>query len=323
MTTYRRMLKPSLVKIHTEEGKPGVKRQKGLSIMNNLGFSANAVSRVLSNKNWVDVYRTEFKDRLEKINETVIPKQYFLKEVKPLLESFVGDRPKVDMRKIVQKWMLIFTIKAWGVIRIQNLISNDKIKYEQIYSKYSKIPSSPLDSEAIEKMSKQEKEQWHEGSLARAYSRYNYKNILGLFCSELFFAVEAACRVVCIGTCLDFSIKSLLSNMVIQHDEVFKTLKRIGSEQTENVSCITCVSKQKCHEIPSVNNISALYELCYHIRAIKDYKLEFYWEESFEKFLEADYLTRGVELLSCFESILDSLFSGFLMSPFCSKMMVT
>jgi hypothetical protein len=284
--------------------------------MNNLGFSANAVSRILGNQNWVDVYRTESEDRLKKINETLIPKQYFLKEIKPLLESFVGDRPDVDIRKLVQKWMLLFTMKAWGVIRIQDVISNDKSKYEQLYSKYGSTPSGPLDSEAIKKMSKQDIEQWQEASLVRAYSRYNYKNVLGLFCSELFFAVEAACRVICIGTCLDFAIKSLLANVVIQHDEVFKTLKRIGSEQTENVSCITCVSKQKCHEIPSVNNISALYELCYHIRAIKDYKLEFYWEESFEEFLEAHYLTRGVELLTCFESILDSLFSGFLMFPF-------
>jgi len=287
--------------------------------VNNLGFSAKSVSRILGSDNWVEVYRQELKERIEKIDVKAIPREYFSKEIRPLLETFVGDRPEVDIRRIVQKWMLIFTYKAWAVLRIYDLIPRDKAIHDAIYTKYRNIPSIPLDSVAYERMSDQEKKQWHEGHLARSYSNYNYRNVLGLFCSELFFAVEAACRVICIGTCLDFSIKSLLSNIVIQHDEVFKTLKRIGSERADNVSCITCASKQKCHEIPSVTDTAAMYELCYHIRVIKDYKLEFYWEETFKNFVENDYVANGVELLSSFESILESLFSGFLESPFSIK----
>ena len=97
------------------------------------------------------------------------------------------------------------------------------------------------------------------------YASYNNKNLLGLFCSELFFAVEAACRVICIGTCLDFAIKSLLSNIIIQHDEVYQTLKRIGHEDSEKVSCITCSNKASCKKIPPMTDIASFYELCYHI----------------------------------------------------------
>ena len=151
-------------------------------------------------------------------------------------------------------------------------------------------------------------------------SLINYKNILGLFCSELFFTVEAACRVICIGTCLGFAIKSLFSNVIIQHDEVYKTLKRIGQENTENVSCITCANKKSCLEIPSINEIASIYEFCYHIRVIKDYKKEFYWERNlehnFEDFLIQKYLPEGMKIIYFLESFIKTLFDKYWWIPF-------
>lgn len=284
--------------------------------MNKLGFSANAVSKVMKEPDWVQIYSDECNERLANVKQHTFPKEYFIKTIKPLLEGFVGDKPDVDIRKIVQKWMVIFTYKAWALIRVQDIESKDNKIYKEIYKKYADIPNGPQNDDVVKKMTEEEFKNWVEGGAAKSYAYYNYKNILGLFCSELFFAVEAACRVVCIGTCLDFAIKSLLSNIIIQHDEVFKTLKRIGREDSEKISCITCANKEKCKEIPSITNIASLYELCYHIRVIKDYKLEFYWEHNFEEFLKQQYLPEGIKIIYFLESVIDALFCNYLMSPY-------
>lgn len=284
-------------------------------IMTTLGFSANSISAIMSKDGWVDIYNVELNERLANAKNNSFPEKYFIHTIKPLLDQFVGDRQNTNIRKIIQKWMMIYLYKARAILRIQYIEKEDKKKYEIIQTKYAGIPIGPLGEDEIEAMTIEERKRWHEGNIANEYAWNNHQNILGLFCSEMFFTVEAACRVICIGACLDFSIKSLFSNMVIQHDEVYKTLKRIGQLNTEKVTCITCANKDKCTGLPQITDIVSLYEICYHLRVIKDYKIEFYWHRPFEEFVKNNYLKKGIDILFIFEEVIRAIFSNYLRYP--------
>ncbi len=59
-----------------------------------------------------------------------------------------------------------------------------------------------------------------------------------------------------------------------------------------------------------------MYELLYHLRTIKDYKLEFYFDKDFLSFLIQQVIPNGIIILSTFDEAKSKIFLNYLNSPF-------
>ncbi len=289
--------------------------------MHNLGLSPSAVQSILQKHDWVKICRDELAQRLSGLIETDFPEGYFARSIKPQLdralqqELTLDGTSIVDIRGTIQRWILISNFKAQLLIRLSSLIPNEFSVYNEIMEKYSGVPLGPQDSEVIDKMTEDELKWWHYGNIAIFFTSSSVTNILGLFVSELFFTLEAMARALCIASCLAFSIKSVLPMVTIQHDEIYKTLKRLGSKDRDKVTCRLCPIAESCICSQSYNQIALIYELFYHLRVIKDYRLDFYFEPELIPFLMADYIPQGFEVICTIDKVIHRVFLNYMVSP--------
>lgn len=292
--------------------------------MVNLGLSPNAIQSVLQKTDWVNIYKQELSERCSDLNAMGFPEKYFVNAIKPHLEKALqdeisNDSKKDELRKIIQRWMLVSEFKSQSLIRLLLLIPDELSLSNRVKKKYRAVPIGPQDSDVVDQMTPEELQNWHEGSLAIFFAGTSISNLLGLFVSELFFTFEAMARVLCIGICLEFAIKSILPSIIIQHDEIHKTLRRIGNESKQKVSCKMCSLQEICFRSLSYQKISQIYELFYHLRAIKDYRLEFYFEPELTTFLIKDYMPQGFAIACVADEAIDRIFSGYMKSPLLLK----
>ena len=259
-------------------------------------------------------------ERTSNLSAIDFPSERFNTSIKPLLEKALENElsespEKVNIRESIQRWMLISHNKSALLIKLLDLIPKELSESNKIFTHFKDVPIGPQDSDVVEQMNEIERERWHEGNIAISFAGLSINNIVGLFVSELFFTIEAMCRVICIGSCLEFAIKTVLPTTIIQHDEVYKTLKRLGLDSNSKVTCKLCRANQDCSGFDSYSKLASFYELLYHLRVIKDYRLEFYFEKNLTDFLLGEYLTKGFEITSIFDKIMDRLFHSYLRFP--------
>lgn len=288
--------------------------------MEELGLSANSVQKILQNKNWVEIYRERLSNCHSIITETRSPSNLFSDVIEPQLVISLGiDHPKKEVDKIIrdnlQKWSLLFSYKYQFLIRLQQLIPEEVADTKKIQNFYSDVPLGPLDTDIFEKLSFNDRIKWSEGSKVVHFKNTSLKNFIGIFVSEEFFITEAMCRVILIGTCYEFALKSILPNTVIQHDEIYKTLKRLGSKKHDKVACKMCIVNEQCIQRDIFLELAQLYCLLYHLRVIKDYKMDFFNNRDFTNFLLNDFFIKSFEITCNFEKIIDKNFSKYWWSP--------
>lgn len=279
----------------------------------NLGISAQSVQSLISKSNWANIYCDEFQKRLNDLKNCSFPEKYFYNSILDLLKNSYENE---QIRSILQKWMLIADYKAQTLIMILSLIPEQHKKFEDIRKEYKEVPLGPQEASIIDKMSEQDRQAWHEGNIAISFTATSQINLFSLFVSELFFSAEAYCRAICIGSCLEFAHKALTPTVTTQHDEVYKALKKLGDKKGDNIACKICMSKNICKKNESYQKLSAMYELLYHLRTIKDYKLEFYFDKDFISFLIQQVIPNGIIVLSAFDETKRKIFLNYLNSPF-------
>jgi hypothetical protein len=211
--------------------------------------------------------------------------------------------------------MQISNYKAQSLILISKLFSQYKRTSKTITNRYKGIPLGPQDSNTVSEMSLEERKKWREGNIALSYISASNSNMIGLYISELFFCFEAYCRTLCIGSCLEFAVKSISPTVTIQHDEVYKTLKRLGGRNEDKVACNLCQIKNTCIKFPSCLEIAAVYELFYHLRVVKDYHTELYNNTSFRKYLTKGLMKKSLEIISKMDVLQNKLFSNYMVFP--------
>lgn len=285
-----------------------------------LGLSPSAIHLFLQKPDWIDIYCNELIQRCIGLSENDFPQKYFTKIIKPRLERALekelsGKAKRIDIRNTVQRWMLISHYKAQSLIRLMLLIPGELTLLKQTLDKYNGIPIGPVHSDVFHNMTNDEKDSWHQATIALAFSHSSVMNILGLFVSELFFTFEAMARTLCIGSCLEFALKSILPSVTIQHDEINQSLRRLGKRDKEKVACRLCPINDECFQSPSYYKISLIYELLYHLRTIKDYRLEFYFEHGMAPFILEYLVPKGFESLCVIDKVLNRIFQEYMISP--------
>jgi len=91
---------------------------------------------------------------------------------------------------------------------------------------------------------------------------------LSVLLSQMFFALEFSCRMVCGIGCYRFAIRIIRSE-VIQHKELWKQLKRLG-EKTGG-DCEVCAVKESCDFRINFLALARLYAYATKVRQIVDY----------------------------------------------------
>lgn len=231
--------------------------------MVNLGLSPLAIQSILKKENWVDIYRNELIERTSNLSEIDFPSERFSDLIKPYLKKALkkelSESPDiVNIRETIQRWMTISHNKSSLLIKLLDLVPEELNKSNEIISHFKDVPIGPQNADIVEQMSEIERVRWHEGNIATFFAVLSINNIVGLFISELFYTIEAMCRVICIGSCLEFAVKSVLPTTIIQHDEVYKTLKRLGLDSNFKVVCKICPASQECSGIDSYSKLASI-----------------------------------------------------------------
>lgn len=288
--------------------------------MEELNLSAHSVQKILQNDKWVDVYRKHLDNCHSQIIESRFPMNIFPDIIKPqLVKTLKIDHSNQDVdfliRTNLQKWSLLSCYKYQFLIRLQQLIPLEIDDTKKIRDFYSDVPLGPIEHAIFEKLSEDNRIKWSEGSKMVYFKDSSLKNFIGIFVSEEFFITEAMCRVLLIGTCFEFALKSILPNTVLQHDEIHKTLKRLGSKKHDKVACKMCGVNKECIQRDIFLDLANFYCLLYHLRVIKDYKMDFFDNPDFTHFLLNDFFTKGFEITCNLENMINKNFAGYWSSP--------
>jgi hypothetical protein len=233
-----------------------------------------------------------------------------------LKSEFSEDELANKIYHTFDKWSWLYQLKSSFLIRLQFLIPQEMKELSEFKEEFKNIPSGPVNQSIFESMSFEEKTRYLDANKLLPFKNYSTKELMGICVSEHFFHFESMCRLICIGSCFEFALKSILAKNAIQHDEIYKTMNRLNNPKKDKESCIFCPIKSQCNGKPYFLILSNIYVLFYHLRVIKDYKIQFFSNRDFYKFLIKDFLIKGFKLSSQTEKIVNKIYSGYVFSPF-------
>ena len=95
---------------------------------------------------------------------------------------------------------------------------------------------------------------------------------LSILLSQMFFALEFSCRMLCGFGCYNFALKVSRAE-VVQHDEVWKQLKRFGEKQGHQ--CEICIVRETCDFDVDFLALARIYAYAMKVRQISDYTTKF------------------------------------------------
>lgn len=291
--------------------------------MAELGISLKGIVQNLQKDNWVDVYQYELTTRTTGFSYSDFPEGIFNKQLKRKIENALKNEiksKKANPRETIQRWWVISTNKGFSLLRLMKIIPHEISKISKIFALYEGAPLGPQDETVVNAMDSENIVQWRRSTLETFYSRMSTNNLYGLYISELFFTFEAMCRLLCISSCIDFAIRAFSPTITVQHDEIYQTLKRISSKDKDSgrIICKLCPIRKQCGTTDIYYKTALLYELFYHLRVIKDYRLEFYFDpniESLLKMLNDELIPKSDFVICTLDKALNRLFDEYMFSP--------
>lgn len=153
----------------------------------------------------------------------------------------------------------------------------DKI-YEDCQNKLSINITFPIQQEDIDSLDDIEKEIAQKASedFYSIYIRFTVM-VIGLV-NIIFSALEASCKILCSLCCFSFS-SSYAQNDIIQHSEIWKTLRRlsqIGSRESND--CKNCQISNNCSLNTNFEALANIYCYAIKVRMLADYDDIFFKE---------------------------------------------
>lgn len=127
---------------------------------------------------------------------------------------------------------------------------------------------------------------------------------LSMLLSQMFFALEFSCRNVCALSCYRFALK-VARGRVIQHRELWRTLKRLGERR--GIDCETCALLSTCNFKIDFLALSRTYAYATKIRQIADYTPKF----SSLNIFKSELLSRTPTSISYFRCLIEIIEANF------------
>jgi len=165
-------------------------------------------------------------------------------------------------------------------------------------------------------LTEKEREQWRKASIAGWLVDYDLCSMVSTLACQLFFGLEFACRSLCAVSCKSFAHK-VNKGQVVQHLEVWKTLKKLGGEKSK-IECDICANKRNCSFGFDFTALANLYAYSSKIRMLSDYTEEPFHENraKFRRFVCGVYLHRITNTVIRLDKLLFSIYGNFMWTPF-------
>ena len=165
-------------------------------------------------------------------------------------------------------------------------------------------------------LTEEERDEWREVSIGHWLADYDTTSSVCTLACQLFFGLEFACRNVCAISCKSFAHK-VNKEQVIQHMEVWKTLKKLGGERNR-IECAICANERSCHFKFAFMALANMYAYSSKIRMLSDYTEEPFHENraKFRTFVNGTYLNQISNTIVRLDKLLFYAYSKFMWTPF-------
>jgi hypothetical protein len=162
--------------------------------------------------------------------------------------------------------------------------------------------SFPIDKQQFEALTDRQKESILE---AEERIQLSYNQLVGVISgliNTIFFAFESSCKISCSLGCWEFAI-SFSTNNIIQHDSIWKTLRKLGKiAQEKTTRCDRCLMDKGCDFEIDFEALANSYCYAIQMRMLMDYEI-FFYENSKVWNQVTEYFKKLREIIDCQKAI--------------------
>jgi hypothetical protein len=156
----------------------------------------------------------------------------------------------------------------------------------------------PIEKQEFETLTKIEKEVILEAEQKIQLAHIQFVGIISGLINLMFFAFESSCKVSCSFGCWNFAILFAM-NRVIQHDTIWKALRRLGKigEQT-STRCFACLMDKSCNFEIDFEVLANIYCYAIKMRMLTDYE-DFFYENPEIWYQVEEYFKKLRRIIDC------------------------
>lgn len=193
-------------------------------------------------------------------------------------------------------------------------VESDTVKWDKEIGVARKWPG-PQEEKIVKAMTAEERETWRVANITTMALSAKWTGLISLHITERFFAFESLAKSLCAARCIDFCYKAIDPNSIIQHQEVWKTLKRLGADRKNNNTCRLCRLATDCHVVEEASLFAQSYIALIHMRMLKDYREELLFNTKVQEYFAGPLFDLMGELLFLIEEYNDMVLGKFLSRP--------
>lgn len=289
------------------------------------GISPKVLAKLVQNKDWIGLHRSNLSSIVAELQNL---SGGWSKTAPTVLEECFLPRLRKEEKdhlryKIREWWQLAWCKNMWAhqsmrLARNEPLF--DMVNWRQAIQAAEKWPKWPVDSKAIDSLSPEEVQRRIDATLITKGLEMKWAGLTSLYISEHFYAFESLTKALCSVCCIDFLLKILDPNAIIQHSELQKALKRLGAPRRKSKICRLCSYSHKCEAHREFVLFAAGYVALTHMRMVKDYRNVFMaLSDELRGYLESDFFNLAQELVFLIEEYSDKAFGQFLGRPLSNR----
>ncbi len=290
--------------------------------MDEMGLSPGSVQSIIDSKKAVERYQHRLDYCYAYLSENNFPDKHFQQQIEPELVSILKKNGKSkkciqkEIRETNRRWGFLALTKSQFLIRLNHLIPEELDSAKWVNTYCHDVPFGCVTKDATDKLTPEQIQRWSDGNLLMYHKNSSYINLTGVLLSENFFVIETLCRTILFGSCLEFALKSLDEKTTVQHKEIYQSLKRMGDANSDKIICKLCSFNKRCKKCADFLILAQVYELFYHLRVIKDYKMEFWDMELFSPLFSQKNLEYMFNIVIKVQQIDTRIYNGYWRSPF-------
>lgn len=289
--------------------------------MTNLGFTVNAVEQVLARLEHIAIYQSTLGLHLDNLKQSEMRsfESYFRDNILFALgqDQNVHFRRR-EIREKIRKWMYMSIMKFDLLLALPEMISIFEGRHQASLQKYAGIPLGPIEEDVVNSMDASNRAQLRDANVTISHFSATIHGLLITWVSSSFLSLEYICRAICYCTCYQFLLASLQKPSVVQHQQVYKTLRRLAAKEKRSEACVNCPIISKC-QLHILDPIIGLYEVFYHLRVICDYKGLIFSNPNIQTFIRNEFVPKSLEALILADQSMEVFSAGYLRSPLSFK----
>jgi len=239
-------------------------------------------------------------------------KNHFKERILPLFDKEVlRETQKPFARNFERKLVACYGLCATRGLIVKELAN--KLSYEH--------QGKPLEAYFEDEPKSKERCRYLEDSTREAGYKI-IKNVLitdclygqlSQVCGLFFFGFEALTKLFLLSFCLKLATRAI-QGQVIQHSDLWKTLKMLGGHKTQT-DCQICKLRDDCNFHYPFVNFANLYVFIIKMRMLTDYTEVMHNDIRFVKFISTEYPKLMFPLFVSLDTQISQIHEGFMFSP--------